>query len=182
MTLTIPDQLFNRLEFLAQVERRTPEELAYDRLRREVGEDTISSHRAKEVAKAFVRRRVGRCLTVRDPVLEEGGGWVWLVPVVTNVRREEAAFVGQVVVDARTEEVLTNEGEIAALFKRAHSNLGFLPFPAEKERRLSDLLSRAQEGPLTGEEREELDRLVTEQQALQLANLEQLDRRLLPGD
>jgi hypothetical protein len=182
VTVTLPDEVFERLTSLARAEQMTPEELACERLRRELGGDTMDSRAAREQTKAFVQRRVGCCLTVRDPILEEGGGLMWLVPVVTNVPTEEATFVGQVVMNAHTGEILTKEGEVAAMLKRAHTGLGFRSFPAEKEARLSELLSRAQESPLSKEEQDELMRLVTEQQDLQLANLEQLEARLLPDN
>jgi hypothetical protein len=147
-----------------------------------LGEDTIDSQSAKDVAKAFVRKRAGRALTVSAPVLEEVGKPIWLVPVVTNVPRDDAAFVGQVVVDALNGEVLTEEGEVLAMVEKGHPSLGFRPLPLEKQQRMSELMDRNNEGLLTEHEQDELRTLVDESLALTITNLEQLDHRIRPED
>ena len=182
ITLTLPDALYERVQSLAQVQHRTPEELVYRHLRRELGEDAIDSQSAKELAKAFVQKGAGRCLTVSDPVLEQVGKPIWLVPVVTNVPRDDAAFVGQVVVDAQNGDVLTNEGEIVAMVKKAHPSLGFRSLPSEEQLRMSELMDRNNDGLLTEQEQDELRVLVDQSLALTITNLEQLDRRLCPED
>ena len=181
MTLELPDKLFERLENSAQAAQRTPVEFLRDLLRRGGGEETVTNVEAKVRAEAFVRERVGRVLTVREPVLDEGGIPVWLAPLATNFRPEETSVIGHVAVDARNGTVQTSESEFDDMFRRAHPRLGFAPLAPDKADRLSELLCQLQDAPLLGGEQDELEALVEEEQALQVANLEQLNRRLLPN-
>ncbi len=182
LTLTLPDELYIRLAQRASVEEKTPEEVALERLCREFGEGFLDSQIAKKQAIAFLRRRVGRCLTIREPILEETDTPVWLVPVITNVDKCEATFVGQVVVNAKTGKVLNIERDIVEMIKKGHRSLGFHIFPLEKQERLAELLAENREGILTEDEQGEMENLLAEEQSLQIKNLEDLEKRLLPRD
>ncbi len=181
LTIALPDELYIRLAQRASVEEKTPEEVALERLCREFGEGFLDSQIAKKQAIAFLRRRVGRCLTVREPILEETDTPVWLVPVITNVKRE-AAFVGQVVVNAKTGKVLNIERDVVEMIKKGHRSLGFEKFPLEKQEHLAELLAENQERVLTEDEQKEMENLLAEEQSLQIRNLEELEKRLLPKD
>ena len=182
LTLDLPDELYNRLAQRASVEEKTPEEIALERLRREFGAGFLDSRTAKERAITFLHRRAGRCLTVREPVLEEADTPVWLIPVITNVAPREAIFVGQVVVNAKNGKVLNVEHDVVEMIKKGHRSFGFHLFPLEKKERLAELLSENRERVLTENEQEEMKKLLAEEQALQIRNLEELEKRLLPKD
>ena len=182
LTLALPDELYNRLAKRALEKEKTPEEIALERLRREFGEGFLDSQTAKEQAIASLRRRAGRCLTVREPILEETDTPVWLVPVITNVDKREATFVGQIVVNAKTGKVLNVERDVYEMIKKGHLSLGFHKFPLEKQERLAELLAENQEGILTQDEQKEMESLLAEEQLLQIRNLEELEKRLLKKD
>ena len=182
LTLALPDELYSRLAQRALIEEKTPEEIALERLRREFGEGFLDSQTAKDQASAFLRRRAGRCLTVREPILEETDIPVWLVPVITNVAPREAIFVGQVVVNAKTGKVLNIERDVVEMIKKGHRSLGFEKFPLEKQEHLAELLAENQERVLTEDEQKEMENLLAEEQSLQIRNLEELEKRLLPKD
>ena len=178
--LALPDELYSRLVHHASALEKTPEEVALERLRREFGETFLDSQTAKARAMAFLRQRAGRCLTVREPVLEETDTLVWLVPVITNVAPREADFVGQIVVNAKTGKVLNGEQDVEEMIQRGLHSLGFRRFPLKKQERLAELLAANQQGVLTPDEQKEMENLLTEEQSLQLRNLEGLKKRLLP--
>jgi len=180
LTLDLPDELYSRLSQYASVIEKTPEEIALERLRREFGEGFLDSQTAKKRAITFLHRRAGRCLTVREPVLEEADAPVWLIPVITNVAPREAIFVGQVVVNAKTGKVLNVERDVVEMIKKGHRSLGFHIFPLEKQNRLAELLAENRERVLTEDEQEEMENFLAEEQSLQIKNLEELERRLLP--
>lgn len=182
LTLDLPDELYSRLAKRASVEEKAPEEIALERLRREFGEGFLDGKTAKEQAIAFLRRRAGRCLIAREPILEETNTPVWIVPVITNVDKREATFVGQIVVNAKTGKVLNIERDVIEMIKKGHQSLGFHIFPLEKQERLAELLAENREMVLTENEQKEMEYLLAEEQALQIKNLEELERRLLPKD
>jgi|GEM_PF-815570 len=182
LTLTLPDELYSRLAQRALENEKTPEEIALERLRREFGEDFLDSQTAKERASDFLHRRAGRCLTVREPILEEADTPVWLVPVITNVNKHEAAFVGQIVVDAKTGKVLSEEHDVVEMIKKGHQSLGFHRFPLQKQGRLAELLAENRDRVLTQYEQKEMETLLAEEQSLQVRNLEGLGKRLLEKD
>jgi len=85
LNLTLPDELYNRLTQYALDIEKAPEEIAIERLRREFGEGFLDSQKAKWQAITFLRKRAGKCLTVREPILEEADSFVWLVPIITTL-------------------------------------------------------------------------------------------------
>jgi len=182
LTLALPDELYNRLAKRASALEKTPEKIAVERLRREFGEDFLDSQTAKEQAIAFLRGRAGRCLTVREPILEETDTPVWLVPVITNVAPCEATFVGQIVVNAKTGKVFNAERDVVEIIKKGHRSLGFRKLPLEKQNRLAELLAENQESTLTQDELKEMENLLAEEQSLQIRNLEEMEKRLLLKD
>jgi hypothetical protein len=179
LTIPLPDDLYEKLTHRAKSVKTSVEELVVRRLRREFGAGLLNGETAKAQAVAFLRRRAGKCLTVREPILEEVDKPVWLVPVLTNVASASAAFVGQIVVDAKTGAVLNTESDIVEMIKKGHVSFGFEPFPPEKQNRLAELLASNQEDTLTAGEKREIEALLTEEQALQAQNLETLEKRLV---
>jgi hypothetical protein len=104
------------------------------------------------------------------------------VPVITNVAPREATFVGQVVVNAKTGKVLNPEQDAVEMIKKGHRSLGLRQFPYEKQKRLAELLAANQEGVLKKGEQKEMENLLAEEQSLQIKNLQELEKRLLPDD
>lgn len=182
LPLVLPDELYNRLAKHASALEETPDKIAVERLHREFGDNFLDSQTAKEQAIAFLHRRAGRCLTVREPILEETDIPVWLVPVITNVAPPEATFVGQIVVNAKTGKVFNAERDVIEMIKKGHRSLGFHELPLEKQKRLAELLAGNQERILTQDEQKKMDNLLAEEQSLQIKNLEEMEKRLLPKD
>jgi len=182
LTLTLSDELYSRLAQRALENEKTPEEIALERLRREFGEGFLDSQIAKERASEFLQRRAGRCLTVREPIPEETDTPVWLVPVITNVDKHEAAFVGQIVINAKTGKVLNEEHDVVEMIKKGHQSLGFHRFPPQKQERLAELLTENRERVLTQDEQKEMENLLAEEQSLRIRNLEEMEKRLLKKD
>ena len=180
LTIPLPDDLYEKLTQRAKAAKISVEDLVLTHLRREFSNDLLDSEAAKAQAMAFLRQRAGKCLTVRDPILEEADQPVWLAPVLTNVAPSLATFVGQIVVNARTGHVLSTEAAVVDMVKRGHDSLGFEPFPSEKQNRLAELLGANRQGRLNSEENREMEMLLAEEQALQVRNLETLEKRLLP--
>ena len=152
-------------------------ELVVTPLRPELGGGLLDSETAKAQAMAFVHRPAGKCLTVREPILEEVDKLVWLIPVLTNVNSGSAAFVGQIVIDAITGDILNVEDDVVETIKKGHHSFGFQHLPSEKQNRLAELLALNQQGKLKSGEKRAMDVLPTEEQALQAENLETLEKR-----
>ena len=168
LTISLPDYLYKKLTQQAKIFETSPEELVLFQLKRD---------EAKDTALAFIKKYAGRCLTVGEPILKEAASSVWTVPTFTNVA--PPTIVGEIIVDADTGEVLSTEKDVTDMIKKGHISFGFKPFPLEKQTRLAALLARNGEKPLKAEERQEMETLLAEEQALQLRNLETLEKRLL---
>ena len=168
LTISLPDYLHEKLTQQAKAFETSVEELVLFQLKRAEASDT---------ALAFLQKYAGRCLTVREPILKEAVPSVWVVPIFTNVA--PPSEVGEIVVDADTGEVLSKKREVGDMIKKGHASFGFKPFPLEKQTRLAELLALNGEEPLKANEEREMEALLAEEQALQLQNLETLERRLL---
>ena len=175
LTIALPDDLYEKLTQRAKAVKTSVEELVVIRLRREFGKGLLDGERAKAQAMAFLHQRAGRCLTVREPILEEVDKPVWLVPVLTNVAPASSAFVGQIVVDSKTRDVLNTGGDLVEMVKKGHPSFGFQHLPSERQNRLTELLAANQQGTLEPGETRELEVLLAEEQALQVRNLATLE-------
>ena len=114
---------------------------------------------------------------VREPFLKESAPPIWVVPIFTNVA--PPVEVGEILIDAETEEVLSTEMDVIEMIKRGHASFGFESFAAEKQERLAELLALNNEKTLESKEKREMEALLTEEQELQIRNLETLEKRLL---
>lgn len=168
LTISLPDYLYEKLTQQAKTFETSIEELVLFQLKRDEARDT---------ALAFLRKRAGRCLTVREPTLKKAKPSVWIIPVFTNVA--PSVGVGEIVVNADTGEVLSTEKDIGVMIKKGHVSFGFKPFPLEKQTRLAELLALNGEKPLKATEKREMEILLAEEQTLQIQNLETLEKRLL---
>ena len=65
------------------------------------------------------------------------------------------------------------------MIENGHVSFGFESLAIEKQERLTELLALNNERVLESEEKQEIEALVTEEQALQIQNLERLEKRLL---
>ncbi|MCH8295928.1 hypothetical protein IH992_33025 [Candidatus Poribacteria bacterium] len=182
LTIALPDELYNQLAERALSLKKTPEEIVLAGLRREFGKGFLDSETAKVQAIDFLRRRAGRCLTVREPIFEEIDLPFWLVPVVTNVAPCQATFVGQIIINATTGKVLNSERDVVEMIKKGHQSLGFQKLLPRKQERLAELLAINHQAALTGNEKKEMENLLTEEQALQVRNLKAVEKRLLTKD
>ena len=100
-----------------------------------------------------------------------------VVPIFTNVA--PPVRVGEILVDANTDEVLSTEMDVAEMIEKGHVSFGYESFTVEKQERLTELLALNNEETLVSEEKEEMEALLAEEQALQIRNLETLEKRLL---
>ena len=168
LTISLPDYLYEKLIQQAKVSETSLEELVLFQLKRDEARDT---------ALTFLRKRAGRCLTVREPILKESTPPIWVVPIFTNVA--SLVGVGEILVDAETGQVLNTEQDVAEMIKKGHVSFGFKSLAVEKQERLAELLVLNNEKVLESEAKEEMEALLAEEQALQIRNLETLEKRLL---
>ncbi len=168
LTISLPNYLYEKLTQQAKICETSLEELVLFQLKRD---------EAREAASAFLRKRAGRCLTVKEPVLKETVSSLWVVPIFTNVA--PPMEVGEIIVDADTGEVLSTQNDVAEMMKKGHVSFGYKSLAREKQERLAELLALNGEKPLELEEQQEMEALLAEEQELQIRNLETLEKRLL---
>lgn len=168
LTISLPDYLYKKLAQQAKVSETSLEELVLFQLKRD---------EVKGAALTFLQKRAGRCLTVREPILKQSTPPTWVVPIFTNVA--PPVGVGEILVGADTGEVLTTERDVTEMIKKGHVSFGFESLAMEKQERLAELLALNTEKVLESEAKEEMEALLAEEQALQIRNLETLERRLL---
>ena len=169
LKISLPDYLYKKLTQHAKTLETSVEEFVLFSLRRD---------EAKSAAEALLRRRAGRCLTVREPLLEETANPpIWVVPIFTNVA--PSVKVGEIIVAVDTGKVLSTEKDVVDMIRKGYSSFGFESFALEKQTRLAELLALNGEKHLAAEEQQEMEALLAEEQALQLQNLERLEKRIL---
>ena len=168
LTISLPDYLYEKLTQQAKVSKISLEDFVLFQLERDEVRDT---------ALTFLRKRAGRCLMGKEPILKESTPPVWAVPIFTNV--DPPVEVGEIHVAADTGEVLSTEMDVAEMIENGHVSFGFESLAIEKQERLTELLALNSEQVLAPEVRQEMDTLLAEEQALQIRNLETLGKRLL---
>lgn len=168
LTISLPDYLYEKLTQQAKVSQISLEDFVLFQLERDEARDT---------ALTFLRKRAGRCLMVREPILKESTPSIWVVPIFTNV--DPPVEVGEIHVDAETGEVLSTEMDVAEMIENGHVSFGFESLAIEKQERLTELLALNSEQVLAPEAIQEMDALLAEKQALQIRNLQTLEKRLL---
>ncbi|MDE0396805.1 MAG: hypothetical protein OXL96_03260 [Candidatus Poribacteria bacterium] len=168
LTISLPDYLYKKLTQQAKVSKTSLEDFVLFQLKRD---------EAKDAALTLLRKRAGRCLMAKEPILKKSTPPIWVVPVFTNVA--PPIEVGEIHVAADTGEVLSTEMDVAEMIRKGHVSFGFEPFAAEKQERLAELLALNGEKMLESEETQEMEALLAEEQELQIRNLETLGKRLL---
>ena len=168
LTISLPDYLYEKLTQQAEAVETSLEELVLFQLKRD---------EARDIALTFLQKRAGRCLMTREPILKESAPPIWVVPIFTNVA--PPVRVGEILVDANTDEVLSTEMDVAEMIEKGHVSFGYESFTVEKQERLTELLALNNEKTLESKEKEEMGALLAEEQALQIRNLETLEKRLL---
>ena len=168
LTISLPDYLYKKLTQQAKVSKTSLEDFVLFQLKRD---------EARDAALTLLRKRAGRCLMAKEPILKESTPPIWVVPVFTNVA--PPVEVGEIRVDAGTGEVLSTEMDVAEMIRKGHVSFGFEPLPVEKQERLAELLALNGEKMLESEETQEMEALLAEEQELQIRNLETLGKRLL---
>ena len=168
LTISLPDYLYKKLTQQAKVSKTSLEDFVLFQLKRD---------EARDAALTLLRKRAGRCLIAKEPILKESTPPIWVVPVFTNVA--PPVEVGEIRVAADTGEVLSTEMDVAEMIENGHVSFGFESLAIEKQERLTELLALNNERVLESEEKQEIEALVAEEQALQIQNLERLEKRLL---
>ena len=168
LTISLPDYLYKKLTQQAKVSKTSLEDFVLFQLKRD---------EARDAALTLLRKRAGRCLMAKEPILKKSTPPIWVVPVFTNVA--PPIEVGEIHVAADTGEVLSTEMDVAEMIRKGHVSFGFEPFAAEKQERLAELLALNGEKMLESEETQEMEALLAEEQELQIRNLETLGKRLL---
>ena len=168
LAISLPDYLYEKLTQQAEAVETSLEELVLFQLKRD---------EARDAALTLLRKRAGRCLMAREPILKESAPPIWVVPIFTNVA--PPVRVGEILVDANTDEVLSTEMDVAEMIEKGHVSFGYESFTVEKQERLTELLALNNEKTLASKAKEEMGALLAEEQALQIRNLETLEKRLL---
>ena len=107
LTISLPDYLYEKLTQQAKVSKTSLEEFVLFQLKRD---------EARDIALTFLQKRSGRCLMTREPILKESAPPIWVVPIFTNVDRL-LLRVGEILVDANTDEVLSTEMDVAEMIE-----------------------------------------------------------------
>ena len=168
LTISLPDYLYKKLTLQAQTHETSLEELVLFHLKRDEVRDTAS---------VFLHNHAGRCLTIRKPIFKDDLPAVWEVPVITNV--SPTLEVGKIIVDADTGRVLSTNSDVYNMIKKGYASFGFETIALEKQKRLAELLALNGEVPLESDAKQEMETLLAEEQALQLRNLETLQKRVM---
>ena len=168
LTISLPDYLYEKLTQQAKVSKISLEDFVLFQLKR---------NEARDAALTFLRKRAGRCLMAKEPLLKESIPPVWIVPIFTNVA--PAVEVGEIHIDANSGEILSTEQDVIEMIKKGHVSFGYESLAVEKQERLAELLALNGEKILESKEKQEMEALVAEEQALQIQNLERLEKRLL---
>lgn len=168
LTITLPDYLYKKLTLQAENHETSLEELVLLQLKRDETRDT---------ALTFLQKHAGRCLMIREPLFKSDDPAVWEVPVFTNVA--PPLGVGKIIVDANTGRVLSKKNDVYNMIKKGYPSFGFETFAVEKQNRLAELLALNSEIPLESDAKQEMETLLAEEQALQLRNLETLEKRVM---
>ncbi|MDE0685380.1 MAG: hypothetical protein OXI63_20825 [Candidatus Poribacteria bacterium] len=168
LTISLPDYLYEKLTQQAKVSKISLEDFVLFQLERDEVRDT---------ALTFLRKRAGRCLMAKEPILKKSTPPIWVVPIFTNV--DPPVKVGEIRVNAGTGEVLNTEMDVAEMIENGHVSFGFESLAIEKQERLTELLALNSEQVLAPEVIQEMDALLAEKQALQIRNLQTLEKRLL---
>lgn len=87
--------------------------------------------------------------------------------------------VGEIIVDADTGKVLSTNKDVYSMIKKGYLSFGFETFAIEKQKRLAELLALNGEISLESEAKQEMETLLAEEQALQIRNLETLEKRVM---
>ena len=127
LTISLPDYLYEKLTRQANAFNTSLEQLVLFQLKRD---------EARDAASAFLKKRAGRCLTVREPILRESTPPIWAISIFTNVA--PPVEVGEILIDAGTGEVLSTEQDVTKMMKNGHVSFGFKPFAVEKQERLQN--------------------------------------------
>ena len=168
LTISLPDYLYEKLTQQAKSFETSLEELVLFQLKRD---------EVKDAALAFLKKRAGRCLIVREPILKKSIPAIWAVPIFTNVA--PPIEVGEILIDADTGNILSTQNDVAEMMKKGHVSFGYKSLAREKQERLAELLALNGEKPLELKEQQEMELLLAEEQELQIRNLETLEKRLL---
>ena len=81
-------------------------------------------------------------------------------------------------IDAGAGKILSTDKDVIEMIKKGYTSFGFETFAAEKQERLAELLALNSEKPLESAAKQEMEILLAEEQALQLRNLETLEKQL----
>ena len=168
LTISLPDYLYEKLTQQSKIFETSLEELVLFQLKRD---------EVKDAALVFLKKRAGRCLIVREPILKESIPAIWAVPIFTNVA--PPIEVGEILIDADTGNILSTQQDVTEMMKKGHVSFGFEPFAVKKQERLAELLALNNEKTLASNEKQEMEALLAEEQELQIRNLETLEKRLL---
>ena len=168
LTISLPDYLYKKLAHQAQTHETSLEELVIFQLKRDETRNSVS---------VFLQKHAGRCLTIREPIFKDDDPAVWEVPVFTNVA--PPLEVGKIIVDVDSGKVISTNNDVYNMIKKGYSSFGFETFAVEKQERLAELLALNGEIPLESAAKQEMETLLAEEQALQLRNLDTLEKRVL---
>ena len=72
LTISLPDYLYEKLTQQAEAVETSLEELVLFQLKRD---------EARDAALTLLRKRAGKCLMAREPILKESAPPIWVVPI-----------------------------------------------------------------------------------------------------
>jgi len=175
LTITLPEETYQRLFFDAEEKNQSVEELAIERITTGDFQIVESAKRIQAKAKGFLRKHAGKILRIGNPELDLNGVPLWRVPVFPNTDSLLKSTLGTISIYVSSEEILTTPEEIV---QSGLELLGFSRIPKGKQSRLSELMRLKKNCKISAKEAVELKKLLAFADAQELKGLLSVKEKL----
>ena len=178
LTITLPEETYQRLFFDAEEKNQSVEELAIERITTGDFQIVESVKRVQAKAKGFLRKHAGKILRIGNPELDLNGVPLWRVPVFPNTDSLLKSTLGTISIYVSSEEILTTPEEIDKMLQSGLELLGFSRIPKGKQSRLSELMRLKKNCKISAKEAVELKKLLAFAAAQELKGLLSVKEKL----
>ncbi len=157
----------------ARREKMSVSELVAQRINRDFSFAVRTAQQARRKALKILREHAGYLLRTGKPTFDVDMER-WHVPALTNPRKGTAVNVGEVIIAAKSGEVLTDSNSIHNFAEKAGLHLGIEKFPETFQERISFLLTQNNNGELTADEKCALNEMMKKWRSKNLENARRL--------
>ena len=178
LTITLSEEVYQRLFSDAEEKNQSVEELAIDRITTSGFQIVESAKRVQAKATEFLREHAGKILRVGNPELDLSNVPFWRVPVFPNTDFLSKSPLGVISIYVSSEEFFTTSEEINKMLQSGLGFLGFLRIPKEKQSRLNELMRLKKYHKISAEETAELENLLAFADAQELKGLLSVKEKL----